>query len=232
MGQDVGYFMACAPPLGSQPNVQCQVEDVAMNRSTLCGLIVVAVMSTNGLALAWPGDDNSTGTPSAGDRVQKSQLQSSNAAQTGADGCYFGECPSRTSSNPGPQLPPPRTSIPAPPLPPSNADVTRIAIRNSCSESIRIAVRYHSIDRVWTTANWYTFRPAEYAALRAVRTSNPNIYFWAEIPGTKYTWSGKDDQSDDRTYTIDGQQYRFRHRIAQKDDDGDWYIRLTCDNRR
>ena len=28
------------------------------------------------------------------------------------------------------------------------------------------------------------------------------------------------------------QQYRFRHRIARKDDDGDWRIHLTCTNRR
>lgn len=117
--------------------------------------------------------------------------------------------------------------------PPPSAVVKkgRIYVENKCHVPFRIALRYKMISDEWKTVSWYTFSPDEFSSLddddRTVETDNAVFYYYAEAEGGR-KWRGRDDDDSARTYTIEGERYRFRKYSAKRDDDGDWRLALTC----
>jgi hypothetical protein len=128
-----------------------------------------------------------------------------------------------------------RTPSPAPAPPPAATDIGgRIFIQNNCESQIKIAVRFKSTAEEWTTAGWYRFDGKEAAVIRksgsAARSRNSVFYYYAEgvRDGKKITWRGRDDDENARSYDVDGERYRFRRYVTEKDNAGDWRLALKC----
>jgi hypothetical protein len=88
-----------------------------MRRLAQYALLVALLVLTDGPAMAWPGDDEQRGNSAPSGPVQSSQLRG-NAAETGGDGCYFGECPAGAPSPSPQQRSSPQSPAPQPQQPP------------------------------------------------------------------------------------------------------------------
>jgi hypothetical protein len=88
-----------------------------MKRLAQYALLGVFLVFPNGGTIAWPGDEEQRGSSDRGAPVRSSELRG-NAAETGGDGCYFGECPTGTASPNPQQRPTPQSPAPQPQQPP------------------------------------------------------------------------------------------------------------------
>jgi len=67
---------------------------------------------------------------------------------------------------------------------------SQVKITNNCDEKVRLAIDYKTINDVWKTKYWYTFKPHESNYLSSVRTNNHLIYLY--IIGEYSEWKGND----------------------------------------
>ena len=112
----------------------------------------------------------------------------------------------------------------------AHAGAAELFVKNDCSDEIRLAVRYQdSTSATWQTKAWYALGPGKrtYLASRGkrLRTNSSVIYFYAESAVRKIVWAGRRDNENDRSYTVDGRELRFRY---VRDAKGNRNLRLTC----
>ena len=110
------------------------------------------------------------------------------------------------------------------------ADSRGIVVFNDCDDSdVRFALRIRD-DGVWRTVHWWRFDPNAirtlYEGAKPLTTDNRTGYFYAE--GDNSVWSGRPDDSGDRTYSIDDRKLRFRDIRFAIDDDGSYFLKISC----
>lgn len=166
-----------------------------------------------------------------------SVILAQNAAETGAGGCYFGECetpggaPSPTPRPQPPQPPPP--SQPPPPLRPSSLE-GHVEIDNDCRDPISATIHYKTLEGSWVTTGWYRIEPyaltgSLYHKGIPVVTDNDIIYTYAQNDRrTSREWSADDDDRDGRTFYVTGERYRFRMKETPPDSAGVRTVRFAC----
>jgi len=101
-------------------------------------------------------------------------------------------------------------------------------LKNNCSEPVELLLRYRNPSGNWVTRGWWSFDSGKGAFLSSsgerIRSDNSIFYYYAQIPGTSYSWSG----SEEREFR--GREYPTRKRKISPDSDGDWYLPLSCSN--
>lgn len=105
-------------------------------------------------------------------------------------------------------------------------------VDNDCHTPAKVHVRFKGLDDVWRTSGSYLFAPGESAFLardgRRIASNNATFYFHAEAVGSGgYSWRGSKADPKDRTYIVDGQPRRFRHK---RDTWRHNNFRLACTN--
>ena len=112
----------------------------------------------------------------------------------------------------------------------SAGDTRGIIVFNDCDDTdVQFALRIRD-DGVWTTVFWWEFEPNGIYALihdgRQLTTDNNVAYFYAE--GDNATWSGRWEDDDDRTYSVNDRELRFRKFEFVTDDDGNYFTKISC----
>ncbi len=95
---------------------------------------------------------------------------------------------------------------------------------NDCHKAVRLALRYKDPLQGWKTAGFWTFDPNQSANLASsgqrLLSRNSIFYFYAEIPGTGYAWTGDHNVSlGGRTIAmkqvdLELKQLKYRYQIG------------------
>lgn len=111
---------------------------------------------------------------------------------------------------------------------------SRVRVENGCPQAIRVAIRYRRLNGQWETEGWWNISGNKHTGLsssesKPIRTNSRVIYYYADIPGLRYAWSGANDNENDILATVGGEQFKFRHaRPGRKR--GAYTIALNCPN--
>lgn len=65
----------------------------------------------------------------------------------------------------------------------------RVHLRNACSARLHVVVYYRALDERWVTRGWWNVEPGQ-TVETDVATRNTPLYFYAESPTIRWTWSG------------------------------------------
>lgn len=101
--------------------------------------------------------------------------------------------------------------------PPASA-AYNFLVDNDCHTPATVHVRFKDLDGVWQTSGSYLFAPGASAFLldrngQRIASNNATFYYYAEAVGTGgYSWRGSAADPQDRTYFVDGEPRRFRHK--------------------
>ena len=112
----------------------------------------------------------------------------------------------------------------------SQVGAAELFVKNDCSEQVRLAIRYKdSSSGLWQTKAWYVLDPGKRTYLvsqgKRLRTDSSVFYYYGETAGKNFVWAGRRDSENDRSYTVDGRELRFRY---VRDAKGNRDLRLTC----
>lgn len=109
-----------------------------------------------------------------------------------------------------------------------------IYIYNNCRRPIQLFVHHADQYRNWHPHGWYHYRPYEgtYIEANGVRLSqleDHDLYIYAETTDNQATgrWQGT---SDDPYVRFDGGGYRVRRMNYTVDNNGDYSVRMSCNN--
>jgi hypothetical protein len=114
--------------------------------------------------------------------------------------------------------------------PPSAAPTARtIQMTNECHLPVALAVEYADANTGQRTAGWWNVGANTNTRLldrssRALALAGNDAYYYAEIPGTEFSWSGE------YSATIDGRAVNMAYTALDVDGDGNYSLRLTCTN--
>jgi hypothetical protein len=112
----------------------------------------------------------------------------------------------------------------------SAAPVTRtIQMNNECHRPVALAVQYVDANTGAWTAGWWNVAANTTTRLldrssRALALAGNDAYYYAEIPGTEFSWSGE------YSATVDGRAVSMARTALALDDNGQYALRLTCTN--
>lgn len=112
----------------------------------------------------------------------------------------------------------------------SSVNTTKhVWFRNTCSEKVKIFLRWKSDD-----TNWSVNGPWEVEANKSVffkftggdylKSYSETIYYYAEIPGRNYAWSGN------QSVQFNGSSYKMRDQKMPIDKDRDYNLDIHCQN--
>ena len=105
-----------------------------------------------------------------------------------------------------------------------------IVVFNDCDDfDIQLALRIRQ-DGSWITESWWSFEPGAIHTLydhgEPVSTDNRVAYFYAE--GENTVWSGREANSQDRTYEVGERELRFRRFEFTLDEDNNYFLKISC----
>lgn len=114
---------------------------------------------------------------------------------------------------------------------PKNASKGRyLYLVNRCNETVSVALRYRDLSGNWITRSWFVVNAgiSTYPTHQHVRlvTDNSTVYYVAY--SKHWRWAGRDGNTDDRKYWIEGKVHHFRRYRVQIDSDGDFVLPINC----
>jgi len=101
-------------------------------------------------------------------------------------------------------------------------------VANSCPLPVYFAVRYFTTDQTWKTVKWWRIEPGHSTRLltagEPLSSENPIAYYYGEVRGYNYTWTGT---NADPIVEIGTLRKRFRKWTIKRPD---FEIELECDS--
>lgn len=102
----------------------------------------------------------------------------------------------------------------------------QLYVRNECGKDINLALSYLRLNKQWDEVGWWKYgaNSNSYPSYdgKRIRSSNRVFYFFAESLDGVTTWAG------DQKETVAGRMVGMRKIELEKDSDGDFVLRLTC----
>ncbi len=141
------------------------------------------------------------------------------------------------SNEPRRAVQPPPAPVPPPPASFGNtASTLGLIVNNTCDRELQVAVRVRPPNtETWDTYYWYAIGAGVRTRLlngsTPIHTDNPRLYYYAYSTDRALVWAGKDDDTDDRTYAINGQSLRFRNYNNPPQAEGNLVLDLNCNAR-
>lgn len=112
---------------------------------------------------------------------------------------------------------------------PTSRPGSNVYFKNDCYKPVRLALSYKNTNGIWEYKYWWNFDPWKHSYLASnavrLRSNNSYFYYYAEATdGSGYKWTGE------KRLNFNGATLPTRERKLTRDSDGDWVIRITCNN--